>query len=212
MAERSKIQGHGINDADYPYRLQSLIEGKYKIVWQCPIHSTWKDLMRRCFSEKLKEKCPCYKDVTVCEDWLLFSNFKAWVDSHESLYDVDGKLMQVDKDLKVVGNKHYSPENCLFISRKVNNFLLTGGKVSKCGSRGVSYHSKREVYQVFCSDPLNRFSKFIGDFYEIKEAERCYIDTKKSYLSDLFAHGYMSGDIYKILLDNWFDSEDTYDR
>lgn len=101
MPKRSLIHGHGINDADYKYRLTETIGGKTRIIWQCPIHSTWKDLMRRCFSSKLKELRPHYNDVTVCDEWLRFSNFKSWIDTYNSYYDVDGNLLQLDKDLLI---------------------------------------------------------------------------------------------------------------
>ena len=86
----------------------------------------WKALLQRCFDSNYKEKHPQYKDVTIAKEWLLFSNFKSW---YISQYDYENR--EIDKDLIVFGNKHYSKELCILIPREINNFLRT----SK-GSRG----------------------------------------------------------------------------
>ena len=120
------VYGVGVNDADYVVSINETVgyvdgKRKEKLVWICPFYRTWKGMLGRGYSEKLKLKYPSYKDVTVCEEWHLFSTFRAWMDQQ------DWEGLQLDKDLLVKGNKIYSPETCLFVSGQVNNFVLERG-------------------------------------------------------------------------------------
>ena len=53
--------------------------------------------------------------------------------------DYIGKVL--DKDLKVTGNKIYSPETCLFISPKVNGYLIIKHGRNTSGFIGASYQT-----------------------------------------------------------------------
>ena len=83
-----------------------------------PYYKRWYEMLRRCYSEHRLEKYPTYKDCTVCEEWLTFSNFKRWMEQQ----DWEGKAL--DKDLLVYGNTVYSPEACCFIDVRLNNFMI----------------------------------------------------------------------------------------
>lgn len=131
MRNKTLVQGVGINDADYPVRIyeeQGKIGGKRsrKLVWQCKFYQIWKGIIDRCFSDKIKQKQPTYKEVSIVEDWLYFSKFKAWMETQ----DWEGKFL--DKDILIPGNKVYGPDVCVFVSRKTNNFVRTSE-----GSRGM---------------------------------------------------------------------------
>ncbi len=198
MANRSSIYGVGVNDSDYPVRIHEMVNGKAKIVYECPIFVTWKDMMKRCYSESYQKKSPTYKGCSVCPEWLSFMAFHSWAKDKIGV-DLDGKKLQLDKDIVKEGNKLYSPETCNFVPTKVNNFLLSGGRNPLGLPRGVVWCKPRETYQVFCKDPLNRFSKFIGDVDGIESGVELYIKTKRKYLQDLTDAGYMSEDLYQIL-------------
>lgn len=74
----------------------------------------WKNMVQRCYDKKVHKKYkPEYKDKSVCEEWLNYSNFRIWFDEHY----VPSKNNQIDldKDLLVQGNKVYSPETCVFL-------------------------------------------------------------------------------------------------
>ena len=83
-----------------------------------PYYTKWCEMLRRCYSEKVREKYPTYKDCYVCDEWLTFSNFKSWMEQQ----DWGGKAL--DKDLLVYGNTIYSSETCCFISARLNNFMI----------------------------------------------------------------------------------------
>ena len=63
----------------------------------------WRAMLERCYSAKYQEKRPTYKGCKVCDEWHNFQVFGLW-------YMENYKHgCCVDKDLKFVGNKLYSP-------------------------------------------------------------------------------------------------------
>lgn len=117
-SKRKIIYGVGINDADYEVYKCRRVDGVMVVDWVCPYYSRWLDMIRRCYSSKQKSKQVNYKHCTTSEEWKTFSNFKAWMETQ----DWEGK--QLDKDLKVSGNTVYSSQNCMFISAKLNSFIV----------------------------------------------------------------------------------------
>lgn len=79
------------------------------------IYSIWKAMIARCYSEKVQDKHPTYVGCSVCIEWHNFQNFAEWFE----LNRVDG--YHLDKDIKIDGNKVYSPDACMFVSKADNN-------------------------------------------------------------------------------------------
>jgi hypothetical protein len=117
MTKTKLVCGVGINDADYNVCRREVVGGKYKIVWACPFYLTWKEMLRRCYDPLLHKRQPTYSECSVCNEWIYFSKFKAWMENQ----DWQGK--ELDKDILVSDNKFYSPETCVFVLSKVNLFL-----------------------------------------------------------------------------------------
>lgn len=113
------------------------------------VYSTWKSMLMRCYSENYHVKFPTYIDCYVCDEWLDFQVFAKWFCGNY----VTG--MQLDKDIKVDGNKIYGPEFCVFVS-PFDNYEKAGAKIYKLKNpQGKSV----EVYNLrkFCRDNnLNR--------------------------------------------------------
>lgn len=82
-------------------------------------YTRWCGMMQRGYSKKLHEKHPTYKDCTVCEEWLDFQVFAEWYVNQEGY----GKGFELDKDILVKGNKHYSPSTCCLVPAKINSFF-----------------------------------------------------------------------------------------
>ena len=81
LKRKSKlVSGVGINDADYEVQKYTVVSGKRKRIWICPYYITWTHMLQRCYSEKSQLKHPTYKGCTVCDEWLIFSNFKTWME------------------------------------------------------------------------------------------------------------------------------------
>ena len=75
---------------------------------------TWSDMLQRCYSEKEQARKPCYKGCSVHRDWHNFQVFAEWFDRNY----IEG--YQLDKDIKIEGNRVYSADACLFVSGKEN--------------------------------------------------------------------------------------------
>ena len=190
---RRPVYGKGINDADYnicTYEIDT--EGKTKKIY-CPFYRCWSRMLERCFSSRLKLKYPTYKDVSCCDEWLLFSNFKSWMEQQ----DWEGK--ELDKDLLVYRNKIYSPETCIFLTQRLNCFLIKNDANRGALPLGVSLtpliHGKylpTNRYTAYCGYRVTakgkRSSIHLGAFYTAEEAHKAWqkekLNTAKERLKE----------------------------
>lgn len=161
MKERI-VKGVGINDADYRvnewFNLDK-VDGKQKqkLIWRCPFYKTWMSMLNRCYGEKSLKKNPTYKDCSVSEDSLRFSNFKKWMETQ----DWEGK--HLDKDILFKGNKVYSETTCIFVTRRINNFVEERGGGRGLYPIGVSFNKSSQKYEAYCQK-ANGGRKFLGLF------------------------------------------------
>lgn len=163
MGKRKPLQGVGFNDADYV--VAKRVNGKSVF---CPFYTTWANMINRCYSAKYQEKKPTYKDCSVCEEWLTFSNFKSWMEN-QYWY-----MMQLDKDLLFEGNKVYTPEKCIFISMQLNNFTTDSGVRRGGYPIGVHFNKKDERLRSQCSNPFTGKEEFLGFFDCPNEAHQAW--------------------------------------
>lgn len=94
-----------IGDGEYKPRVKKV---------KSKVYVLWTGMLQRCYYEKSRDKNTTYKGCTVCDEWHNFQNFAKWFDENY----IDG--FDLDKDIKVDGNKVYSPEACIFVSRQDN--------------------------------------------------------------------------------------------
>ena len=136
--ERKLFLGVGINDADYNVYWRDQYTNKAII---CPFYKKWTAMITRCYSLSRLEKYQSYKGCTVCEEWLTFSNFKAWMEKQ----NWEGR--HLDKDFLSEGTKIYSEDTCIFISAELNNFLTFKKSNSGIYPVGVSLEKKTGKYR-----------------------------------------------------------------
>lgn len=159
MAKKNrKACGVGVNDADYPVSIYSVVAGKRKQIWMCPIYQTWSHMLKRCYSDKYQAKQPTYIGCLVAPEWHSFSSFRAW------MLTQDHEGSHLDKDLLMPGNKVYSADTCVFVSRPLNNFLTDSGAARGDFPLGVSWHNNKGKFLAQCSDPATRKQKHLGYF------------------------------------------------
>lgn len=190
------VYGVGINDADYTQQIMEelpRINGRrrQKLVWICPYYACWRDMLKRAYAKSYYEKHATYQDVTVCEEWHRFSNFKCWMETQ------DWKGKQLDKDILVDGNKVYSPETCCFISQRLNKFML-GGSKDALHSIGAYYRSDIDKFQSRVRDGSTR--KNLGYFPTEQEAHLAWAKAKRNILSNIIQEECLAPNVAQALI------------
>jgi len=167
LAMRKLVYGAGLNDADYITAQQ--IDGRTVL---CPTYSKWKDMLKRAYSPTYQLKNPTYKGCTTCTEWLTFSNFARWYSENViECYDLD-------KDLKIKGNKLYSPETCLFVPHAINSLLNDSAAARGPYPVGVCYDRSRGKLKVQISIDGKR--RTLGRFTTKEAASKVYIKAKNA--------------------------------
>ncbi len=75
----------------------------------------WRSMLHRCYITT-DHHCT-YADCTVVDEWHNFQNFAKWYDEN---YPHGECGYELDKDIKVKGNRVYGPETCLFVTKERN--------------------------------------------------------------------------------------------
>ena len=167
----------GINDAGYvieKHEELGCVDGKRKKkrVWFCPYYQTWASMLGRCYSAEHQERYPTYKGCTVAAEWLIFSNFKAWMEKQ------DFKGMHLDKDLLFEGNKVYSAKACVFVTPVVNSFTTDCGASRGEWLIGAVWEKRREKFRALCRNPFTRKKEHLGYFDSEQEAHEAWLKRK----------------------------------
>jgi hypothetical protein len=135
-------------------------------------------MLRRCYGKIELKRNPTYNGCTVCEEWLTFSNFKAWMETQ----DWEGK--HLDKDILCEGNKVYCPEYCVFVTKLTNTFILDSKKVRGEYMLGVFFHKRDKVYVAQCNNTFGitkNQNRYLGYFETELEAHLAWKAKKHEY-------------------------------
>lgn len=170
------VHGVGINDATYPIRP---VDGEGKQRKMCPFYVRWANMLKRCYDTSCLTKYPTYIGCSVCEEWLTFSNFKAWMEEQ----DWQGK--ELDKDLLVQGNKIYSPSTCVFVDSALNSFILDNKWRRGEYLIGVDFSKKSNCFRARCANPFTKKAEHLGLFTSEIEAHRAWFSKKLEWAEAL---------------------------
>ena len=193
QTNKKLVCGAGIND---------LAEPVYKNGKHLKFYDAWQAMIRRCYSKKYQAKRPTYIGCSVCDEWLILSNFREWYDIHYR----DG--MSLDKDILIPGNKIYSPKACSFVPDYINTLLTNSGAIRgelPCGvvaQKPSSHGQINTTYTARCRDGHGGMRR--KTFKTVAEARQWYITTKKKVVSEqatrAFEAGDITGDVYQALI------------
>ena len=164
------ICGIGLNDS---HAKTSRNEGGRR-VW-CKFYDAWKSMLTRCYSAANNRRRPTYVGCSVDPEWLTFSVFRNWMGAQ----DWQGK--QLDKDLLVPGNKIYSPDTCVFVSRELNQFLTDSGRSRGEWPIGVSLDKKSLKFKATCCNPITGKPEHLGLFIDPCEAHEAWRNRKHQH-------------------------------
>lgn len=158
-------------------------------------YGTWSSMMFRCYGDKRDVTTTRnYGDCSVVDVWHNFQNFATWCQSQPTMLCEDSTL---DKDIRVKGNKVYSPDTCCFVPAYIN-VAVTGIKhQNSSGKAGVwkfkdSYVSEITMFSVDNS---------LGVFSSLEHANYVRCRMKEAYigaLADVFRDR-LDADVYSKL-------------
>ena len=125
-------------------------------------YKTWNDMIRRCTNPNNKD----YKDyggrgITVCEEWLDVIDFVAWCEATHP--NIEGySLDRIDND------NGYSPENCRWANRLVQNINQRMKSTNTSGYNGIIWNKKNSNWGAVIGIATKKV--YIGSFLIIEEA------------------------------------------
>lgn len=137
----------------------------------------WHSMLNRCYSKKYQSKRNTYYNVSVCEEWHKFSNFKKWFDEHY----VDG--WQLDKDILVKGNREYAPNKCCFVPQELNTIILKSQKTRGKYPIGVSFNKRLNKFRADYSTKEGKV--YLGLFNDETEAFNAYKTKKEQHIKNI---------------------------
>ena len=164
------------------YNIGYLGEGKYKKskngkMTKC--YSTWHNMLMRCYDKDFQEKNSTYKGCKVCDEWLNFQNFAEWY--YKNYYEIEGKIMNLDKDILIKGNKIYSPKTCIFVPNDINVLFVKKNKSRGKDPIGVHEHKRDNIYEVNCNNCDGK-QIYLGRFKTKIEAFKIYKSFKENII------------------------------
>lgn len=160
-------------------------------------YDTWKQMLRRCFDIKHKEKCVEYKDVTCCEEWLLYENFYEWLHSQENFEKWSkGRRWAIDKDILVKGNKIYSPNTCCLVPQNVNSLFTKRNRLR--GDLPIGVQRVNSCYRASCKNPFTNKQEKLHCRSTIIESFLDYKAYKENIVKQVAQIEYDKGNITKV--------------
>ena len=153
-------------------------------------YTTWTHMLQRCYTPSIRDKS--YGDCTVCEEWHNFQNFARWF--YDNYYEIDGVCMSIDKDIKVEGNKIYSPSTCIIIPLEINMFFEVNSTKSDKELHVGVYFNDCGNYKVM----LGR--DYIGTYRDYSKAINAYYEARNKKINEFLNKYDLPHDIQQYLL------------
>ena len=203
------VFGVGVNDLDYRTQVYEEVTkdgGKRvrKPVFVCKYYTAWKNMLKRCYSNKCLERSPTYIGTRVCNEWLSATAFKKWMEQQ----DWQGKCL--DKDIIVPKSKLYSPDTCAFVLNETNSFVLASDASRGDYPIGVHLCKRTGEYHAQCGNPFTGKKEHLGYFLTQEEAHEAW-RKRKHDLAQLVADTESDPRVVEALkkrysLDEWYKS------
>lgn len=193
------VCGVGMIGVKYPSKVNGNITIEYQM---------WRSMLARAYNNKIKEKQSAYKDVTCCNEWLLFENFYEWLHSQENFEHLLNKNMRIEleKDILVKGNKTYSPSTCCVVPKYVNTLftkrdnnrgnepigvfknkngysakIIYGKHENKSKSTRYYYPSSEEAFYAYKKSKEDYIKRIAQEEYEKKNISKACYDAMMNY-------------------------------
>jgi len=148
---------------------------------QTPEYKAWVGMLKRSYSSKHKAEFTAYQGVDACPEWNNFSVFADWFKKQEGF----DKGWHLEKDLKIKGNKLYSPEGCCLVPQEINNILLL--RDGKRGKWPVGVHLSKQG-RFIAQVGLGSKNTYIGSYDDPVSAFKAYKIQKEAHVKEVALH------------------------
>jgi len=131
----------------------------------------WSQMVQRCTNQKNKAfKNYGARGITVHNSWLKFENF---------IKDMGKKPAPQDSIERTDNDKGYSPDNCKWASRTVQNRNTRIRRDNTSGEKGISFHKRIKKFSVTIA--IKGKKKHIGYFDDFEEAKKARAESEIKY-------------------------------
>ena len=159
FSEAAKIRNGNVFDPTRPsvFGVGYIGDGGYNSGKDSDIYSVWHGMMCRCYNPNNKfYKTYGGMGCVVDAEWHNFQNFAEWYERNRP--EIADKIKHdLDKDIKFEGNKVYSKETCLIVTKKENIIKRFAKTWSFINPEGV----EKSIYNLkaFCTENSLTYSK-----------------------------------------------------
>lgn len=155
-------------------------------------------MIHRCYNDKFHERQPQYKECSVCEEWLNYSNFKVWYEKNK----YGEAQLDLDKDILFKKNKIYDPAHVVFVPHEINTLFIARDKCRGDLPIGVYFDKSQNKYRACINVDGKR--KKLGAFDNSDAAFERYKECKEKLIQDMAEQykGQIPDKAYRAML-NW---------
>lgn len=161
-------------------------------------YSIWMNILQRCYDPAKWIDFPHYKDCSISEEWIHFSDFNDWCHAQENWDKViaNSSSFHIDKDIIVKGNKIYGADYCNFVPANVNVMFVKRQDMRGDLPIGVSTTTNGR-YRSRCSMKNIGEKEANGVFDTPEEAFAFYKRNKERLIKEVAKKEYEQGNIVK---------------
>ena len=114
----------------------------------------------------------------------------------------DWEGLQLDKDLLFEGNKVYSKETCVFVTRSVNLFTTDSGASRGEWMIGVIWRKDKDKFEAQVNNPFTKKQEKLGLFVNELETHQVWLK-RKLELAHLIAEEQTDSRVAKALIERY---------
>lgn len=129
------------------------------------LYHTWSEMKRRCNGHCTNSDYYKGKNISYCKEWENFDDFADWAEASGYIHG-----LEIDR---IDGEKNYSPDNCRWVSHKMNSRNRKARKNNTTGIAGVYIREKANgkiAYRVSISSDGGKIN--LGQYDTLEEAAK----------------------------------------
>lgn len=167
------------------------------------VYNKWKSMIIRVHSEEYLVKRPSYRGCSMQNSWYDFQVFAKWF--NEQSYCKEG--YQLDKDVLLKGNKHYSEETCCLVPSEINTLILD--RAMHRGQYPVGVYKNNNTGK-FVAQSCSSGERYLGTFPTPEEAFYSYKEAKEQHIKSVANKwkGKIEDKAYQALMSYQIDIDD----